>query len=162
MGVTAERDPTVGREGVSSSTLKIRDTEHALDEVLLRFKAGKVGEQDYVTFDLFADDQGVTKPGFIIDGMTIRGKAGLAEIAGATFEIDADDEDELNDLTGCTIYEPGRPLQLAHLKIAFGSIQGDSMDIRLEASCFGPNLQSGTLERDIPVVGTLVARIESG
>lgn len=146
---------------MGGSTLKIRNTEYVLDEVLLRYKAGKVGDKDYVTFDLFADDQGVTKPGLIIDGMTIRGKAGLEEIVGVTFEIDADDEDELNDLTGCTIYEPGRALQLAHLKIVFGSIQGNSMDIRLEASCYGPNFQTGALEQDIPAAGTLVARVES-
>ena len=146
---------------MGGSTLKVRDMEHIVDEVILRFKSGKVGDRDYVTFDLFADDQGVTKAGFIIDGITIMGRAGLEGLAGVTFEMDAESEDELNDLTGCTIYEPGRPLQLAQLKIVFGSLQGDSMDIRLEASCFGPNFQTATLEQDISVVGHLAAKIES-
>jgi len=146
---------------MGGSTLKIRDTEHALDKVLLHYKAGKAGDRDCVTFDLFADDQGATRAGFIIDGMTIVGKASLEALAGVTFEIDAENEDELNDLSGCTIYEPGRPLQLAHLKVVFGSLQGDSLDVHLEASCFGPNFQTGTLEQDIPVVGNLVARVES-
>lgn len=146
---------------MGGSTLKIRDTEHVLDEVLMRYKAGKVGDKDYVTFDLFADDRGATQAGFIIDGMTIVGKAGLEALPGVTFEIDVESEDDLNDLSGCTIYEPGRPLQIAHLKIVFGSLQGDSLNVRLEASCFGPNLQTGILEQDIPVVGDLVAKIKS-
>lgn len=141
-------------------SIKIRDKEYAIDQVLLRFKSGKVGDKDYVTFDLFADDEGTTKAGFIIDGMTIRSKAGLEGLAGVTFEIDAESEDELNDLSGCTIYEPGRPLQLAHLKIIFGSPQGDTLDVRLEAFCFAPDFQTGILEQDIPVVGNLVARVE--
>jgi hypothetical protein len=145
---------------MGGSTLQVRDTEHVVDRVLLRFKTGKVGDRDYVTFDLFADNQGVTNAGFIIDGMTVMDKAGLEELAGVTFEMDADSEDALNDLTGCTIYEPGRPLQLAYLKIVFGSLQGDSMDIRLEASCFGPDLQTAILEQDIPVTGDFVAKIE--
>lgn len=141
-------------------SIKIRDKEYAIEQVLLRFKSGKVGDQDYVTFDLFADDEGATKAGLIIDGMTVRGRAGLEGLAGITFEIDAESEDELNDLSGCTIYEPGRPLQLAHLKIIFGSPQGDALDVRLEASCFAPDFQTGALEQDIPVVGNLVAKVE--
>ncbi len=145
---------------MGGSTLKVRDTEYALDQVLLRFKSGKVGDKDYVTFDLFADDEGATKAGFIIDGMTVMGKAGLEGLAGVTFEIDAESEDELNDLTGCTIYVPGRPMQLAHLKITFGPLQGNAMDVHLEASCFAPDFETGALEQDIPVVGNLIATIE--
>jgi len=146
---------------MSKSILKVRDKEYELYEVLLRIKLSKESDGNFLTFDLFVDSQDSSRAGVAINSMTIPGTK-ANDIENATFELDENDDDTLNELRESVICEPGIVLELSHLKIIFGSFHDGLVDIRLEARCF--KLDEGTsevAEEGIPIVGIFSAKIQA-
>ena len=143
---------------MSNSTLIIRGKEYKLDEVLLHIRLSQENGTRFLTFDLFADSQDLSKAGFAINSLTIPGNT-VVDIENAIFELDEDDSDKFNELRESVMCEPGLVLELSYLKISFNTIQGGFVDTTLEAKYFRRDEEaSKRIEEGIRVTGNFPAR----
>jgi hypothetical protein len=131
------------------NTLRIRDQEHRVEEVLL-YLEHRARPEDGLTFSLFADTGELQQAGLSINCMSV---PGAARIDHLRFELDADRTDALNELGESVIGEPGAVLELTSLRLAFGPVHDGAVSITLDAVCHTRH------EASIPVRGDFVARI---
>jgi hypothetical protein len=144
---------------MAKSVLKIRDTEHDLEQVFLRLHFREEEGDDYLDFDLFADSENLKKAGIAINAMTMRGVTNPQEIAGTIFMLEDDTRDELDELRESVICEPDQALELSQLEIRFGNLVEGYISIELRATCFSVNEETLELHEDgIPVTASLLAQ----
>ncbi len=144
---------------MDASTLRVGNNEYHLVKVHVRqVTHEKIGEKDFITFDLFADVKKLTRAGFAINAITVMG-ANVADLENLEFELKEDSEDELNELRESVIGIPNQQFELSSLKLKFGTISNRTIQIQLEAICFRLDDQYEVAESGIPVTGQFNAEL---
>lgn len=131
------------------NSLRIRDREHVLREVLLYLER-RGRPEDGLTFSFYADPTELQQAGFAINFMNM---PGAARIDHLRFELGRYCRDTLNELAESVICEPGAVLELTSLRLVFGPVRDGTVPVTLDAVCHS------RYEASIRVHGEFVARI---
>ncbi len=117
------------------AVLKIGDDEYPLTEVTLSAHQSKEDDEHFLTVNLFADTEGLSRAGFAINSITFRGLREVHGLQDLSFVLGPDSDDPLNELGESVICKPGRVLELERLSLKFGQVSGDRIDAHMEAVC---------------------------
>ncbi len=101
------------------AVLKIGDDEYPLTEVTLTAHQSKEDDAHFLTVNLFADTEELSRAGFAINSITFRGLREVHELQDRSFVLGPDSDDPL----------------LERLSLKFGQVSGDRIDAHMEAVC---------------------------
>lgn len=115
--------------------LKVGKRTHRIEEVVLSTHHHEQGGEHSLEVNLFADSKELSRAGFAINCLELKGIQRVEDLQRRSFSIDQDSEDEFNDLAESVFCEPWQTLAIDSLRLDFGRLAKGRMPVKLKAVC---------------------------